>query len=253
MNSQAALPFAGRTVISLEPGHFEVLKRTVATVFRLAHTTGWQALVDEGAPASLRFAPGNFGAFMGYDFHVTPGGPRLIEINTNAGGALVNGLHTAALCDPVRLACLCADLMPVETVEERLAAAVRDGVRGRARAGRPAAPLVIADEKPASNSSIPSSSCSARSSSAAASRRASATRASSHWRKTDASRSPTSRSISCICATPTSRSRRRARGAARRVPRGAVVVTPAPREYSLLADKRRLALLSSHEALASSA
>ena len=28
------------------------------------------------------------------------------------------------------------------------------------------------------------------------------------------------------------------------------MVTPAPREYSLLADKRRLALLSSHEALA---
>nr|MBA2320341.1 hypothetical protein [Deltaproteobacteria bacterium] len=29
------------------------------------------------------------GALMGFDFHLTPEGPRLIEINTNAGGALL--------------------------------------------------------------------------------------------------------------------------------------------------------------------
>lgn len=29
------------------------------------------------------------GVFMGYDFHLTPSGPKLIEINTNAGGALL--------------------------------------------------------------------------------------------------------------------------------------------------------------------
>jgi hypothetical protein len=27
---------------------------------------------------------------MGYDFHLSPDGPRLIEINTNAGGAFLN-------------------------------------------------------------------------------------------------------------------------------------------------------------------
>ena len=27
------------------------------------------------------------GFFMGYDFHLGPDGPRLIETNTNAGGA----------------------------------------------------------------------------------------------------------------------------------------------------------------------
>lgn len=30
-----------------------------------------------------------FGLMMGYDFHITPDGPKLIEINTNAGGAFV--------------------------------------------------------------------------------------------------------------------------------------------------------------------
>lgn len=38
------------------------------------------------------YNPGPLGAFMGYDFHLTDQGPRLIEINTNAGGAFLNAL-----------------------------------------------------------------------------------------------------------------------------------------------------------------
>lgn len=33
------------------------------------------------------------GVFMGYDFHLTPHGPQLIEINTNAGGGLLAALQ----------------------------------------------------------------------------------------------------------------------------------------------------------------
>lgn len=47
------------------------------------------------------------GAFMGYDFHLSEDGPRLIEINTNAGGAfIVHALYEATqetnfdLCSP---------------------------------------------------------------------------------------------------------------------------------------------------------
>ncbi len=38
--------------------------------------------------------------FLGYDFHLTAQGPRLIEINTNAGGALLNGAlaHAQEAC-----------------------------------------------------------------------------------------------------------------------------------------------------------
>lgn len=39
-------------------------------------------------------APGKMsGVFMGYDFHLTPDGPQLIEINTNAGGGLLAALQ----------------------------------------------------------------------------------------------------------------------------------------------------------------
>ncbi|MEP6890550.1 MAG: hypothetical protein ABI955_07640 [Nitrospirota bacterium] len=39
---------------------------------------------------------GPIGAFMGYDFHITPRGPQLIEINTNAGGAFLNAVLAQA-------------------------------------------------------------------------------------------------------------------------------------------------------------
>jgi hypothetical protein len=36
------------------------------------------------------------GVFFGYDFHLTDDGPKLIEINTNAGGGLLNAYLLAA-------------------------------------------------------------------------------------------------------------------------------------------------------------
>lgn len=57
------------------------------------------------APAIARLDLGPRGVFLGYDFHLAPDGPRLIEINTNAGGALLNTVLARAqraCCDQVR-------------------------------------------------------------------------------------------------------------------------------------------------------
>ncbi|MEO5347580.1 MAG: hypothetical protein H7834_14575 [Magnetococcus sp. YQC-9] len=40
-------------------------------------------------PSTAHFDPGHEAVMMGYDFHLTPHGPRLIEVNTNAGGLLM--------------------------------------------------------------------------------------------------------------------------------------------------------------------
>lgn len=56
------------------------------------------------APEIARFDSGARSVFMGYDFHVGADGPRLIEINTNAGGALLNavlGRAQRACCEEV--------------------------------------------------------------------------------------------------------------------------------------------------------
>lgn len=42
------------------------------------------------APQIAHFDPGTLGVFFGYDFHLLGTVPKLIEINTNAGGALLN-------------------------------------------------------------------------------------------------------------------------------------------------------------------
>jgi hypothetical protein len=47
-------------------------------------------------PKPNRLAHGPRGVFMGYDFHLTESGPKLIEINTNAGGAMLNLALTRA-------------------------------------------------------------------------------------------------------------------------------------------------------------
>jgi len=53
-------------------------------------------------PDIAAYDAGNLSAMIGYDFHITPEGPKLIEINTNAGGLMTSTLwrlrhHEAAL------------------------------------------------------------------------------------------------------------------------------------------------------------
>jgi hypothetical protein len=54
---------------------------------RVTALPGWHEPVSE---VQESYAPKVHGVFMGYDFHMTGDGPKLIEINTNAGGAFLN-------------------------------------------------------------------------------------------------------------------------------------------------------------------
>jgi len=141
------IPYA-RTLVALAPGHFDAIRNAVAAAFRVAHGETFQRHLDADAPEVVRHRPRNFAVFMGYDFHIGPEGPRLIEINTNAGGALLNGLHTAALCNPERLGCACRDLLPVDAMEERLLATFAAELAA-ARPGAALARVAIADDRPA--------------------------------------------------------------------------------------------------------
>ena len=238
------IPYAGKTIIALDAAHFSAIQRTVALLDSIAHATAYQAEVDDGADPLVRFEPGNHGVFMGYDFHLSANGPRLIEINTNAGGALLNGLHTAALCDPQKMACLCSDLLPVETIQTRI---VRQFISEFRAARGPDAELhsvVIADDRPAEQFLFPEFELTAKLFALAGIH--------AEIRDTvDVVRAGEGlpdlvylRDTDFTLATPRTRALRAAYLA------GDVVVTPAPREHHLLANKRRLALFSSREALA---
>lgn len=62
----------------------------VAATQRVIALPAYQAQALARAPAIAAHAFGPLGACMGYDFHLGANGPQLIEINTNAGGALLN-------------------------------------------------------------------------------------------------------------------------------------------------------------------
>ena len=71
------------------------LVRVIETVVGLP---AWRERVLAGAPEIARHDPKAAGVMLGYDFHLGDDGPRLIEINTNAGGALLNSRLLAAQC-----------------------------------------------------------------------------------------------------------------------------------------------------------
>lgn len=70
--------------------HSRQMDRVIDAVELVVRLPAFQETVLSRAPAIARAAPASLGVFMGYDFHLAESGPMLIEINTNAGGALLN-------------------------------------------------------------------------------------------------------------------------------------------------------------------
>ena len=100
------------------------------------------------APAIARHAPGARGVFFGYDFHVTEGAFGLIEINTNAGGAMLNAVLSRA-----QHACCAAvqGLMPAPATADSLEQSIVAMFRREWSLGgheRPLRSIAIVDENP---------------------------------------------------------------------------------------------------------
>lgn len=84
-----SLPFAdilSPATVAIARADLKRMVRLVRLLDRLGRQAVYRATVAEQVAASARFDPGHAAVMMGYDFHLTPDGPRLIEVNTNAGG-----------------------------------------------------------------------------------------------------------------------------------------------------------------------
>lgn len=83
------------------------MHRVVLAIEGAVRLPGYEAAALSWAPEIARHDLGPVGAFMGYDFHMSSDGPKLIEINTNAGGAFLNaalGRAQRACCPEVQVA-----------------------------------------------------------------------------------------------------------------------------------------------------
>ena len=75
--------------------HIEQMQAVITAIGRVINLPRYREHVLRRSPEIAAKDFGPRGAFLGYDFHLTNDGPRLIEVNTNAGGALLLS-HVAA-------------------------------------------------------------------------------------------------------------------------------------------------------------
>lgn len=66
------------------------IKEAISAIERVVSLPKYQSFVLSSASEIAKHQFGPRGVCMGYDFHLSDEGPKLIEINTNAGGLLLN-------------------------------------------------------------------------------------------------------------------------------------------------------------------
>lgn len=76
--------------IFISSGRQQRMEQVVRAIESVVAIPAYREEVLSWAPPIARFDPGAKSVFFGYDFHVTPAKLGLIEINTNAGGAMLN-------------------------------------------------------------------------------------------------------------------------------------------------------------------
>ncbi len=121
----------------------------IAAIERVVALPAWHERVLAWAPSAARFVPKASGVFHGYDFHLSPAGPQLIEINTNAGGGLLN----AALAQAQKACCeevsaVLPGVHPAATVEQEYVDMFLEEWRTE-RGDVPLQRIAIVDERPA--------------------------------------------------------------------------------------------------------
>ena len=88
--------------VFLWQGHLQKMEQLIRAVETVTHNSAYRDTVLAAAPTTARQDFGPRGVLFSYDFHLGADGPQLIEINSNAGGVLLNlYLATAqqACCD----------------------------------------------------------------------------------------------------------------------------------------------------------
>ncbi len=223
---------------------------SIAAIERVIALPTFQARALARAPAIAAHDHGPQGVLMGYDFHLSPQGPRLIEINTNAGGLLVNlalSRAQAACCAGLREGSLAG--LPLAQLEAGVVAMFRSEWRAQ-RGEAPLGTVAIVDDDPEAQYLAPEFALFRRVLEGAgiealiADARALAWRDGRLWAGARAIDLCYNRVTDFYLEDPAHAALRDAYAA------GAVVLTPHPRAHALHADKRNLVLLGDGAGLA---
>jgi hypothetical protein len=72
--------------VTIRKSDFLAMRALVRVLHRLQNNSSYLQLLRDRLPETVLHDPGIDSILMGYDFHIGPNGPQLIEINNNAGG-----------------------------------------------------------------------------------------------------------------------------------------------------------------------
>ena len=78
------------TQVYVAEAHLQAMADLIETIERVVALPAWHQRVLAQSPEISQHDQKTAGIFLGYDFHLGAQGPQLIEINTNAGGGLLN-------------------------------------------------------------------------------------------------------------------------------------------------------------------
>jgi hypothetical protein len=216
------------------------MQEVVTAIEATARLAAYRAEVLSWAPEISREDHGPVGSLMGYDFHLGVAGPRLIEINTNAGGAFLNALLARAQ----RACCAEMNMSPAPHTFEDTAFRMFQSEWTRQRGTAVLKRVAIVDDSPEEQYLYPEFVL-ARQVLAARSVEAVIADA-NHLRYENGQLSVDGKPIDLVYNRVTDfafeQPEHRALHDAYRD--GAVVVTPNPHNHALFADKRNLSLLS---------
>ncbi len=95
MRTQQPQFFSGAD-ITIAAGSMQAMADIITAIESVIAMPAYQAHALAQAPEIARLPVKSRGVFMGYDFHLPETGPKLIEINTNAGGGLLNAYLLAS-------------------------------------------------------------------------------------------------------------------------------------------------------------
>ena len=84
------------TVVFLSMEVAQRISTIVSAIENVSVLPGYRTQALARAPVIAQHSFGPLGACMGYDFHLSASGPQLIEVNTNAGGILLNAVLSRA-------------------------------------------------------------------------------------------------------------------------------------------------------------
>lgn len=93
-----------RSAVFVSRRELDRMEATIAAIERISALPAYRADALRKAHPHARIEQRARGAFLGFDFHLSDEGPKLIEINTNPGGGMLNALlrkAQRACCEPV--------------------------------------------------------------------------------------------------------------------------------------------------------